>query len=435
MIASAGGLAGLARFGGLRSARAQALSGKITVGYEGGNQLIADVVKQAIDAITSANPGVEIEVQEGAAGNYATQLFLSLSSGDAPDVFLTTGLAMGDFATPGLIEPLDAYLESWDGWQQYPDNVRAGIMIGDKSWALPYAIDTHFIYYRKDLFDQAGSTPDWQPSTPDEILSTARALLGLGSDVIPYGLYAGANGGNSTVVRGFLPLLYAYGGALTDESGKWIIESCPIQQALAYYETAYQVDKTVPQEAMTSSNPTGTLRSALAAGELGILYDGCWVYGGWLRDDPDVTNEQIGFTLHPTADGRPPFAVGAVGNTWYMNAKSASKPLAWEVIKTINSREAHVQLNTMDPHIPARSDAAADPAFQATPFLAAMVDSMSSLVIAPPNPAFRQLIGVIQSATGIVATGESTPAEAMTRYGEEMTRILGEENVVKQPCP
>ena len=58
-------------------------------------------------------------------------------------------------------------------------------------------------------------------------------------DVITYAIYAGANGGNSTAVNGFLPLLYAYGGSMTDETGKWIIDSCPIRSTLSYYATAY----------------------------------------------------------------------------------------------------------------------------------------------------------------------------------------------------
>jgi hypothetical protein len=51
-----------------------------------------------------------------------------------------------------------------------------------------------------------------------------------------------------------------------------------------------------------------------------------------------------------------------------------------------------------------------------------------------PDRAFLQLIGVIQNATGLVATGEATPEEAATRYAEELARALGEENVIAQPC-
>jgi multiple sugar transport system substrate-binding protein len=424
----------IAVLGGRGFTRAQGVNGKITVGYEGGNDLIAGLVDQAVTAVKAANLGAEIELQVGAAGNYTTQLMLAVMSGTGPDVFLTTGLGIGELGAGGLIEPLDAYLDGWDGWDEYPENIRAAMTFRASIWALPFAIDTHFIYFRRDLFEQAGLPREWQPATTDDVLAAARALKALGDDIIPYGLYAGANGGNSTAVRGFLPLLHAYGGTLTDADGKWIIESCPIRDALTYYETAYQTDQSVPQDAMTAANPSQMLREALLAGELGMLYDGSWVYGGWAAEDMETTAGEIGFTLHPMADGSEPFSIGAIGNTWYINARAESKDLAWEFVKAVNTREAQVQFNSLDPHIPARADAASDPTFQANPFFQAMVGTAPALVLAAPDPSFRQLVGVIQNATGIVATGEASPADAMTRYGDEMARILGDENVVRQPC-
>ena len=65
----------------------------------------------------------------------------------------------------------------------------------------------------------------------------------------------------------------------------------------------------------------------------------------------------------------------------------------------------YVELNILDPHIPARVDAAADPAFEETAFLQAMIASGSNLLLTEPDPAFRNLIGIIQNATGLVATG------------------------------
>lgn len=431
-------LAGAAVLGGSGRvapvARAQGLTGKIIVGFEGTNEALAQVVDAAAAAIRIANPGAEIEVKPSTGGNYLTQLMLALATGRAPDVFVATGLGVGEFGAAGYLEPLNAYLAGWDGWAQYPEVVRQAITYQDKVWALPAVLDTHFLYYRKDLFERAGLPRDWQPATPDDILAAARQVKSALPDVMAYGLYAGANGGNSTVVRGFLPLAYAYGGALTDESGKWIIDSCPIRSALAHYQTAYQTDETVPVQAMTAANPSGMLREAFATGELAMIYDGSWVYGDWEAAVPEVAHDQTGYLLFPTADGRPPFAVGGLGNSWYINAKANKKDLAWAFVTAANAVPAVVAQNTASPHIPPRADAAADPAFQASPFLAATVASLSQLVIAAPDPAYRQLIAVIQNATGVVASGEGDAEEAVTRYAEEMTRILGEENVVKQSC-
>ncbi|MCC6792237.1 MAG: sugar ABC transporter substrate-binding protein [Thermomicrobiales bacterium] len=428
------GLAGAALLAGVggRDAHAQGLSGKIRVGYQGSNAGLSAVIEAAADAVRAANPDAEIELEPAPSGNFETQIFLQLNAGNAPDLFVITGLGIGELGAAGFLEPLDTYLATWDGWQHYPDVVRTSIAYNGNTYALPVLLDTHFLYYRKDLFEQAGLPRDWQPTTPDDILAAARQVKSALSEVMPYGLYAGANGGNGTAVRGFLPLVYAYGGSLIGESGRWIIDSPAIRSALAYYHTAYQVDETVPLQSMTAASPANMLRDSLVTGELAMLYDGSWVYGGWQGADPDIARDEIGYVLFPTADGRPPFAIGGLGASWYINAASQQKPLAWAVLAAANTAEALAALNAADPHVPPRTDAATSTAFTESPFLSAMVATIDHLVIAPPDPSYRGLIGVIQNATGLVATGDATPEEAVTRYAEEMTRILGEDRVETQ---
>lgn len=417
------------------TATAQELSGKITVSFEGSDVTLAPIVEKNAQAIMTAHDGVEIEVKQAPGGNFATQLFLALSTNRGPDVFALTGLGIGELSAAGFLEPLDSRLANWDGWSQFPEIVRRSITFQNSVWALPVELDTHFLYYRKDLFEQAGIPREWAPETPEDILAAARQLKTSLPDIIPYAIYSGANGGNATPVRGFLPILFAYGGDLTDETGKWIIDSCAVRRTLEYYATAYQIDQTVPQQVMTAADPQSTMRDAFGNGELGIVFDGSWAYGQWLANDEADTTENIGYVLHPAADGRPPFTVGGVGTCWYINAQSKNKDLAWAFVQSMVSREDIVAINLADPHVPSRDDAASDPAFQANPFLADMIDTLAAMQIRPPDPAYRNLIGIVQNATGIVATGEATPEEAVARYAQDLTAVLGSENVVAQPCP
>lgn len=410
------------------------LSGSITVGYEGSNSEVKPYIEATAKAIQDANPDVKINLQPSPGGNYATQVILQLNSGKAPDLFLLLGVAMAELGAADLIAPLESYAANWDGWDQYPDVLKDASSYDGSVWAIPYLMDTHFLYYNKDILEKAGLPRDWNPTTPDEILDAALKVKQSDGDIIPYALYAGANGGNGTVVRGFIPLVYSYGGQLKDENGKVIIDSCAIRAALDYYYRAYQTDKTVPQEVMTSPQPSGAMRQAMLDGELGILYEGSWVYGGWEDSDEGFTNDSIGYVMFPGTGDVKPFAVGGTGSSWFINQKAENKDLAWEFITQFNSVANQVALNVADPHIPARKDAAADPAFQATPFLQAMVGTADSLLMTAPDRAFLQLVGIIQNATGLVATGEATPEEAATRYAEELTRVLGADNVVSQPC-
>lgn len=426
----AGGTAAVAAGAG-KVAGAQALSGSISVGFQQGHG-VEPFVRSTVEQLLAMNPEVEIDLQPFAPGDFATQLVLQLAMGQAPDVFILSGALIAELASSGMISPLDMWLESWEGWEQYPAFVRDAITWEGSVWGLPYPVDMHFLYYRRDLFAQSGLPVDWQPAHPEDILGAARALKNAVPKAIPYSLYAGANGGNSTVIRGFIPLVAAFGGSLTDESGLWIIDSCPIRQALSYYEQAFLLDQTVPQDVMTGASPVDAMRDAMGEGTLGIVYDGCWVYQSWLSSNEADARENIGFASFPREDGSL-FSIGGIGNSWFINASCENKELAWAFLAAFNNRENHIALNSADPHIPARTDAAMDQVFQGTEFLQTMVASSDRLLLAPPDPAFRELIPIVQHATGIVASGETSPDEAIERYASELTRILGEDRVTTQP--
>lgn len=137
-------------------AAATPLTGKIAVGYEDPVGILQPQIDLAVQAVQAAHPGVEIELRKAPGGNFATQIFLALSAKRAPDVFLLNSLGIGELAAAGFLAPLDDYLAGWDGWAQYPDLIKHALTFKGHVWALPFVLDTHFLYYRKDVFERAG---------------------------------------------------------------------------------------------------------------------------------------------------------------------------------------------------------------------------------------------------------------------------------------
>jgi multiple sugar transport system substrate-binding protein len=432
LLASAGLASGASLFRSTGTG-AQSLTGELTVQFEERGGALETEVANAIAAVTGANSGTSINVADPSAGNYIGELTLGLMTGQAADVFLVNSIALGQLAAAGLVSPISAQVQSWPDWANYPDRVKTSLQFGGETWGLPVAIDTHFLYYRKDLFSRAGIPVPWQPATLDELVNTARTLKSALPDVIPLVLFAGANPEGATAARGFLPLLRAFGGGVQDADGKWVIESCAIRDTLAFYELVYG-EELVPQSVMTSVGAENAMRSAFAAGEAAIMFDGSWVWDGWSAEIPDI-EETIGYARHPAANGSAPFTMGGLAPVWFINARAKAPDLAWAFLAAVNGRDSLVRINAADPHIPPRSDSMADPAFAASPFLTAMIESFEAFELLPPNPRYQELSVIVQNATGIVASGEESAQESSVRYRDELERVLGTENVVKQPCP
>jgi len=416
-----------------RPARAlgQGLSGSITVSFPDELGKKPPYVEQAAEAVRQANPNAEVAVdhQKIGAGDFYTKTLLALDAGDAADVLHLPGDRLGELAAAGYVAPLDPFVSEWPDWQFYPDSIKGGVTYQEQIFAIPYGLDTRFLYARRDRLEQAGLPRDWQPANVAAILEAARAVQAGVPDAIPYALYAGTAGDSGTANHAFVPLLWAFGGRLQDDAGKWLATDPAVQETLAYYEQAFRTDQLVPAEVLTTTKPWTAMREKLGNGELALLFEGGWVYGGWQSNDPAGTAENIAYLLHPTEDAGPSFTIGGTGMVWYVNAASEHPDLAWEFVKAFNNPETVARLNIEDPHPVARTDAAALPEFQEQPFLVASTDSLAQARFVPNDPNYGKVVEVIQRATGRVAAGEATPQEAAERYAEDLARAVGEENV------
>jgi multiple sugar transport system substrate-binding protein len=410
------------------------LTGTIVVSYPDELGKKPKYVEQAAAAVKQANPGAEVRIdhQKIGSGDFYTKLLLALNAGDAPDVIHIGGDRIGELAEANHIVALDDYVRAWDDWKQYPDAVKSGVTYKGKVWAVPYGLDTRFLYYRRDVFARAGLPADWQPKNVEDILVAARTVKEKVSGVIPYALYGGQAGEGGTANHAFIPLVWAYGGDIQDQNGKWIGDSPAIRKALAYYQRAFIADKLVPSEILTTARPWTAMREKLGNGELGILFEGGWVYGGWSSKDQAGTEKNVGYLLHPTETSGPSFTIGGPGTVWYIAAKSRNKDLAWEFIKAFNNKETVAKLNIEDPHPVARLDSAEVPEFKTQKFLVDSTESLKKARFTSPDPNIGKVFTAIQRATGRVATGEAAPEEAARRYADDLRQAVGDGNVVVQ---
>ncbi|MBX3071252.1 MAG: extracellular solute-binding protein [Thermomicrobiales bacterium] len=424
--------AGAAMVGG--PVRAQGDSGTLRVGFEENQPASLAAMEAAAALVMARHPDVRFEFEPAPPGSFLIQLVLQLTMGRGPDLFMLSGSFLGELASAGFALPLDDYLASWDGWAEVPERFRASLTWNGSVWGMPHQMDSHFLYYRRDIFAAAGLPVDWQPASPDEILDVAATIKAALPDVIPFALHAGANAGLETVGRGFVPVLLSYGGDFKDENGLWIIDGCAIRQTMHFYERAYVIDQTVPQEVMTDSSPVEAMRAAMLDGSLAMIHEGSWAYGEWLSGDPETARDQIAYALMPASDGSGNAVLSSPGNTLFANARTYFPDIAWEFIAEMNTLEQQVAVNVADPHIPSRLDAQAALGQLGDPFLSALMASTDALRLFDPDPAVRDVVTIIQSATGAVASGEAGADEVVDRYASELTRAFGEENVVMQPC-
>jgi multiple sugar transport system substrate-binding protein len=423
-----------APMGGSPTATAGKITGTVTVSYPDEAGFKPKYVEQAAAAVKSKFSGVDVKIdlQKINSDDYYTKLLLRLDGNDVPDVTHVSGENIGELADAGYIEPLDDYVKQWDEWKNYPDAVKSGATYKGKVWAVPYGLDMRWLYYRKDDLQKAGLPADWKPANVQGILDAAAAVKKSNqANVIPYALYAGPAGGGGTSNHAFVPLVWAYGGELQDKSGKWIGDSPAVRKAMAYYAKAYN-DGLSPKDILTATKPWTAMREKLGNGQLALLFEGGWVYGGWAAKDKAATQANVGYLLHPTETGGPSFTVGGLGTCWYIAAKSKNKQAAWEFIKAFNTKDIVAKLNIEDPHPVARIDSAEVAEFKADPYLVAATDALKKAKFTPVDAAYPKVQQAIQKATARVAAGEVSAAEGAKRFTDDLKQAVGADKVTTQ---
>jgi multiple sugar transport system substrate-binding protein len=169
---------------------------------------------------------------------------------------------------------------------------------GENVWAVGYDITTLFLYYNKEMFDNAGieypPSDAANPWTWDEYVDAAKKLttdsagLTPNDDGFDYDSVVAFGTKMPTAWTSFLPLLRSNGvGILTEDGSEFGFtkpEAIEVFQAIADLSA---VEQCAPTAAMGTSAFSDT-STMLMNGQLGMLIDGGWAMSNYVNESFDV---------------------------------------------------------------------------------------------------------------------------------------------------
>ncbi|MEV7082603.1 extracellular solute-binding protein [Streptomyces sp. NPDC093516] len=392
---------------------------------------LADIKRQ----FEKAHPGKKVELVPIKApdSEYYTKLQQMLRSPKtAPDLVYEDTFLINSDITSGYLKPLDAYLAKWPDWNRFIDTAKAAARGEDgKTYGVPDGTDTRGLWFDKDVFAKAGLPADWQPKTWDDVLAAARAVKKKVPGVIPLNVYTGKPVGEAATMQTFEMLLYGTGDGSTDPlydkaSKKWIAGGQGFEDALAFVETVYR-EKLGPDvsDALDPNVGTRVRGEWLPQGRLGIALDGSWLPQDWLpgsgHEWPGWSKE-LGLAAMPTQHGQAPGKVSMSGGwTWSIPAKAGNPDLAFEFIKTMQTKANAQKWYIANSGIAVREDVAEDPAYvDAQPGIEFFTDLVASTHYRPAYPAYPKVSTAIQEAMESVTTGDASVDEATSAYTDAL---------------
>lgn len=359
--------------------------------------------------------GITVNFIEQGQNGYFTNLTNQLVAGtDTFDLAVTNSTYVGPWAYAGYIEPLDEYMAKFSS-DYDPEDLAFSYQIDGKTFALPYSISAHFLYYRTDLISE-----EQIPKTWDEYLELAKQFTQSHnpSSPTPFGMAWTAKAGPEQP-KTFYNYLWSLGGEI-EVDGKAAVASNAGLKAGAYWAKIIE-EKLAPPEIANYS-----YSEVLEALQTGIV---AMAGPYWSAGYSDITNKEspnkdkIKVAMLPAGvlpDGSTKQVCFTHSYTMVLNVNGKNKDLAmqyYEYLTNKASQLAYAQINGMA----ARYSALKDPDLDRD-FFDVALKSLEVARFEPLVPYYLEQHNIMNNALSGIMTGtvpyETALIEAQTQLQE-----------------
>jgi multiple sugar transport system substrate-binding protein len=348
-------------------------------------------------------------------------LLTQISGNQAPDLANGNAQWLGEWSGINEVQPLDGVLPKEFLANFVPSGLKAFTVKGSLM-ALPYFLDPRALYYRKDLFEQAGLKP---PQTWDDVIAAAQKLhnppdmTGYGmtfsrkSDDMDYWWYAwlGANGAGKNL-------------SIWDEKGKSRFNTPEAIAATQFLVDLAQKYKVTNADIATAGRDDG-LQPLFYAGKLAMLITGSW-FPTLLKNN--APNLSYGIASIPVAKPDMTPVTAFWPDCVMMFKQSKHQAEAAQLLQYMFNKENRLLFAQQRGVIPERKDVGADPAYAVSDTEKFFVKSLDTAYNAYETPFPNNLYKIYTQAETLVGravTGEISAEDAMKQAAEFADKTNG----------
>ncbi len=384
-------------------------------------------------------------IQFGGSDEALSQQYaLDLSVGSGQDLMAFDGFWVPEYVEAGYLSPLDQIagdaVWEWDGWDYIPEGLRQLLAFEGEIYGLGAGTDVRKIYYRKDLFEEAGIDVPWQPESWDDLLDTARTIRDNLDGVTPIQLNAGAAMGEATTMQGwFMALLGAGIHMYNFDDGTWYGEHPAILDALNLYEDIYVNEGLGDSRLQLIAGGRDQTFQGFRDREIAMLVEGDWFWRSVMApgsewEPSEGRDEVVGWAAMPAMEpgagyNGQDFVTISGGTGYTINPNSPNPELAWELLSFMLSYDMQMAYQELEPRIRIRTDVPV----VGDPEMSKMAETLLDYsTVRPQFPEYARVSIEAQRMTERVVSGNMNPEEAMSAYARAIEDIVGSENVIRE---
>lgn len=304
----------------------------VTLRYVAANHPWTETLKTLIPEF-EAQTGAQVRLESYFEDQLSQKLAVEFASRTSTiDVFSYRPLQEGrQFFVNGWFADLQPFVQNpqltpadWDVRDFYPNSI-ATVRLEGKLTSIPIVVEQEVMYYRRDLFQQAGLKP---PRTMAELEAVARKFTDPGHQMYGYV----ARGLRAAAVTQLSSFLYSFGGDWITH-GKASINTPQALAAINFY--GRMLRQYGPPGALNMHWPQAI--ALFAEGRAAIYVDASSLFPTVMDPKKSAVVGKVGFGRFPAGPAGPrPYTVVPWAVAMY--AQSGHKEAAWEFIRWATSK-------------------------------------------------------------------------------------------------
>jgi multiple sugar transport system substrate-binding protein len=272
-------------------------------------------------------PTIDVEFEGVGPGQAKEKLLTEIAGGNAPDAAFVDAGFVQDLASRGALVNLDGYIAGSDvvAREDYVEGFRNTALFEDSMWGLPFDGETTGLFYRTDLFEQAGI--EGPPQTWEEFEADAAKLTDPSKNQYGVAMFS------TEAAYYFYPWLWQAGGDVLTPDGQGIALDSPeaIKAAEFYVELTR---KYAPPDYVPSNSWDG--RVTFASGKAAMYIAGNWFAGNTIAEFPDIEGK---WASAPLPRGDAGCATTLAGDSLVVLGDSEQQDAAWLWIEFLSTPE------------------------------------------------------------------------------------------------
>lgn len=387
-----------------------------------------DIWKEIIADFEKENPDIDVEYIGIAATEYQSKVDTALQGGGLPDVGGVGAAMLAGFAAQNALEPLDDRLgkSSLNGKlnEDMVKSLKAAGGRDDTLYSIPTSANNGVLYYRTDLFEQAGLD---EPTTWDKFYEAADKLTDKGKNEFGYTIRGGAGS-----IAQALDAMYGQSGITSfwdSANEKTTVNDPKNVAALEKYVGLFK--KVTP--AADLNNDFTKMVAQWDSGTIGMLNHNLGSYQDHVKA---LGVDKFRGIPQPVGPGGKRVQVSNPVDGLGLFKSSKNKDAAWKFIDFATSKAENSKFNEAAGQVPSNNDAAKDAwvsKAEPTKLAAEALSDGSTTIVQLPyylpdwntisktdnEPAFQKVMNGSMSAKDFLDTLADQLNEAQTEWNEQ----------------